>query len=132
LIGENVEELGPRFADMSASYDKALIKKARSIADAKGYRCHIGVYAAVSGPTFETRAEYKYIRTIGADAVGMSTVPEVITARHMNIPCFALSIITDLGATEIPQEVSHAEVLLVATAAEKKMTTIIRKLIESL
>lgn len=129
LIGKNIEELGPRFPDMSAPYDKTLIEKAKSIADAKGYRCHIGVYAAVSGPTFETRAEYKYIRTIGADAVGMSTVPEVIVARHMNLPCFAMSIITDMGGQEHVETITHEEVLKVANEAEIKMTSIVTEML---
>lgn len=129
LIGKNMDELGPRFPDMSAPYDKALIERAKKIADAKGFTCHIGVYAAVSGPTFETRAEYKYIRTIGADAVGMSTVPEVIVARHMNIPCFAMSIITDLGGMEHVETITHEEVLKVANEAEVKMSALVIELL---
>lgn len=132
LIGKNLKELGPRFPDMSAPYDKEMIRSAKKISDQHGFQTHIGIYASVTGPCFETRAEYKYIRIIGADAVGMSTVPEVIAARHMGIPCFAMSIITDLGATDEPEVVSHEEVLKVANAAEKKMTVIIRELIESL
>ena len=129
LIGANDEKLGPRFPDMSAPYDPGMIAKARSIADAKGFRCHVGVYAAVTGPTYETRAEYKYIRTIGADCVGMSTVPEVIVARHMDLPVFAISIITDMGGTEEVQIITHEEVLKVAIAAEEKMTALIKELI---
>src|SRR6185436_4725099 len=97
LIGKNIDELGPRFPDMSEPYSKTMIKQAKEIAERNNFRCHVGVYAAVTGPTYETRAEYKYIHTIGADAVGMSTVPEAIVARHMNLPCFAISIITDMG-----------------------------------
>ena len=129
LIGKNVEELGPRFPDMSAPYEKTLIDKAKTIADAKGFTCHIGVYAAVSGPTFETRAEYKYIRTIGADAVGMSTVPEVIVARHMDLPCFAMSIITDMGGQEHVETITHEEVLKVANEAEIKMSAIVMEML---
>lgn len=129
LIGANDEKLGPRFPDMSAPYDPGMIAKARSIADAKGFRCHVGVYAAVTGPTYETRAEYKYIRTIGADCVGMSTVPEVIVARHMDLPVFAISIITDMGGTEEVQIITHEEVLKVAIAAEEKMTALIKELL---
>lgn len=129
LIGKNYDELGPRFPDMSEPYDKKMIAAAKKIADKKGYRSHIGVYAGVSGPCFETPAEYRYIRTIGADIVGMSTVPEVITARHGNMPCFAISIVTDLGGFDEAQKVSHEEVLKVATAAESKMTAIIKDLI---
>jgi purine-nucleoside phosphorylase len=129
LIGKNIEELGPRFPDMSEPYDKGLIKKAHAIADKNNYRCHIGIYAAVTGPTFETRAEYNYIRILGADAVGMSTVPEVIVARHMNVPCFAISIITDVGGGDHVEVITHEEVLKVAAAAEIKLTQLITELI---
>ncbi len=129
LIGPNTDELGPRFPDMSAPYDPTLVKAAMDIAKAKNYRCHVGVYAAVTGPTYETRAEYKYIRTIGADCVGMSTIPEVIVARHMGLPVFAISIITDMGGLEDVQIITHEEVLKVAQAAEIKMTALIRELI---
>ena len=129
LIGPNIDELGPRFPDMSAPYDPGMIKIAMDIAKAKGYRCHAGVYAAVTGPTYETRAEYKYIRVIGADCVGMSTIPEVIVARHMDLPVFAISIITDMGGLEDVQIITHEEVLKVAQAAEVKMTTLIKELI---
>ncbi len=132
LIGKNYDELGPRFPDMSEPYDPDMIKKAKAIADKLGHRAHTGVYAAVSGPCFETPAEYRYIRTIGADIVGMSTVPEVIVGRHANIPCFAISIVTDLGGFDEAQKVSHEEVLKVATAAEGKMTSIMTELIRSL
>jgi purine-nucleoside phosphorylase len=129
LIGKNYDELGPRFPDMSEPYEPEMIAKAKSIADRLGYRSHTGVYAAVSGPCFETPAEYRYLRAIGADIVGMSTVPEVIVGRHANIPCFAISIVTDLGGFEVAQKVSHEEVLQVANAAEGKMTSIIKELI---
>lgn len=129
LIGKNIEELGPRFPDMGEPYDKNLIKKAKAIADKNNFRCHTGIYAAVTGPTFETRAEYKYIRTIGADCVGMSTVPENIVARHMGLPVFAISIITDMGGSDEVEVITHDEVLRVANEAEKKMTVIIKELI---
>lgn len=129
LIGKNYEELGPRFPDMSEPYEPSLIEKAKAIADRLGYRSHIGVYVAVSGPCFETPAEYRYMRVIGGDIVGMSTVPEVIVGRHAGIPCFAISIVTDLGGFEIAQKVSHEEVLHVATAAEVKLTSIIKELL---
>jgi purine-nucleoside phosphorylase len=131
LIGPNEEAFGTRFPDMGEPYDKILIRKGLSIAKKHNFRCHKGIYAAVTGPCFETRAEYKYIRIIGADAVGMSTVPEVITARHMNIPCFAISIITDLGGSDEPEVITHEEVLRVANEAEVKMTTLIIELLES-
>ncbi|HEX5002423.1 MAG TPA: purine-nucleoside phosphorylase [Bacteroidia bacterium] len=129
LIGHNEEELGPRFPDMSAPYDQKLIKKAQSIAVKQGFRCHTGVYAAVTGPCYETPAEYRYIRTIGADAVGMSTVPEVIAARHMGLSCFAVSVITDLGGMDQPEPLTHDEVVHVASLAEAKLTTLIETLI---
>jgi purine-nucleoside phosphorylase len=129
LIGRNEDELGTRFPDMSIPYDKELIRKGMSIAKKHKFRCHTGVYAAVTGPCYETRAEYRYIRTIGADAVGMSTVPEVITARHMGLPCFAISIITDLGGTDEPEVVTHEEVVRVANEAEKRMTTLLMELV---
>lgn len=132
LIGKNFDELGPRFPDMSEPYDKTMIALAKKIADRNKIRSHIGVYAGVPGPCFETPAEYRYIRTIGADLVGMSTVPEVIAARHGNLPCFAISIVTDLGGFDEAQKVSHEEVLKVATAAEGKMTTIIKEMISEL
>ncbi|MBS1765726.1 MAG: purine-nucleoside phosphorylase [Bacteroidetes bacterium] len=130
LIGKNDDELGPRFPDMGEPYDKSLIEKAKKIAATHGFVCHTGVYAAVTGPTFETRAEYKYIKYIGADCVGMSTVPENIAARHMGLPVFAISIITDLGGSDIPELITHEEVLKVANAAEQKMTIIIKELIK--
>ena len=129
LIGKNIDELGPRFPDMSAPYDAEMIAKAQKIAKEKNIRCHTGVYAAVTGPTYETRAEYKYIRIIGSDCVGMSTVPEVIVARHMDLPVFAISIITDMGGLEDVQVITHEEVLKVAQAAEVKMTALIKELI---
>ena len=132
LIGKNHEKLGPRFPDMSEPYDRSIIEKAKSIADKSGYRTHIGVYVAVSGPCFETPAEYRYLRTIGADIVGMSTVPEIIVARHARIPCFAISIVTDLGGFEIAQKVSHEEVLEVAMASEVKLTSIIKELLSKM
>lgn len=131
LIGKNDDDLGPRFPDMSAPYDKELIKKATAIASRHNFRCHTGVYAAVTGPCYETRAEYKYIRTVGADAVGMSTVPEVIVARHMNLPCFAISIITDLGGSDDPEIITHDEVVRVANQAEGRMTTLLMELLEA-
>jgi len=132
LIGPNDDELGPRFPDMSAVYDKELINKAKKIANKQGLKVQKGVYLAVTGPTFETPAEYKYMRIIGGDAVGMSTVPEAIVARHAGMKCFAISIITDLGIEGIVEEVSHEEVLEVAAKAESKMTNIIKELLEEM
>lgn len=132
LIGKHNPEDGDRFPDMSCVYDKSLIASAEKIADELGYKLQKGVYLATTGPTFETPAEYRYFRTIGADAVGMSTVPEAIVARQMRIPCFAMSIITDLGVPDKIVEVSHEEVQKVASAAEKKMTEIFTRMIERL
>ena len=97
LIGPNIDELGPRFPDMSEAYSKELITLAEKVAVKNQIKLVKGVYAGLTGPTLETPAEYFYTRAIGADAVGMSTVPEVIAARHMSIPCFGFSVITDLG-----------------------------------
>ncbi len=132
LIGKNDDEFGPRFPDMSAVYDKELIEKADAIAQKQGLKVQRGVYMAVTGPTFETPAEYKFMHILGADAVGMSTVPEAIVARHAGMKCFAISIITDLGVEGIVEEVSHEEVLKVANAAESKMTGIISELIKDM
>lgn len=132
LMGKNIDELGPRFPDMSEPYDKKMITKAKEIAKANNIAVSEGVYAGLSGPTLETPAEYKYVRIIGADAVGMSTVPEVIAARHMGIPCFGFSIVTDLGVPGKIIEMTHEIVQSVAVKAEPKMTTIIKGLIASL
>lgn len=129
LIGANMDVLGPRFPDMSEPYSKKLIALAQNIAKEMNLQLQVGVYAAVSGPCYETPAEYKYVKAIGADAVGMSTVPEVIVARHMNLPVFAMSIITDLGGMDDVPEVTHEEVLKVASAAEQKMTELVKKLL---
>lgn len=129
LIGKNIDELGPRFPDMSEPYDQKMIKTAIEIAEENEIRVAVGTYAGLTGPTLETPAEYKYVRVIGADAVGMSTVPEVIVARHMDIPCFAISIITDLGVPGKIQETSVEDVIEVANKQEPKMTLIMKELI---
>lgn len=132
LIGKNDDALGPRFPDMSEPYNKKLISQALKIAEQKNIRAHAGVYTGVPGPTFETQAEYRYIRVIGGDAVGMSTVPEVIAAVHMKLSCFAVSVITDLGGMEEQVPVSHEEVLKAAHEAEGKLTIIVKELLQSL
>jgi len=132
LIGANIAELGPRFPDMSEPYCKDLISKAESIAKANNLPLQKGVYVALTGPTLETPAEYKYMRIIGGDTVGMSTAPEVIVARHMDIPCFAMSVITDLGVPGKIQKVTHEEIQKVSEVAEPKLTLIIKELIESI
>ena len=132
LIGKNENTFGTRFPDMSEPYNKELIKKAKAIAASLNIPVQQGVYLSVTGPTFETRAEYKMIHVLGADAVGMSTVPEVIVARHMNIPVFAMSVITDIGIREEENTITHEEVLEAAEAAEPKMTAIVKHLVEQL
>ncbi|WP_047446997.1 purine-nucleoside phosphorylase [Alistipes sp. ZOR0009] len=132
LIGANINELGPRFPDMSRPYDFDLMDKAEEVAKELQIKTHRGCYVGTTGPTFETPKEYQYFRIIGGDAVGMSTVPEVIVARHMDIPVFAMSIITDLGVPGKIVEVSHEEVQEVGKKAEAKMTQIMTKLLERL
>ncbi len=129
LIGPNADEFGPRFPDMSEVYSKRLIKRAHEIADREGIKVEEGVYVGTTGPTFETPAEYKMFRILGGDAVGMSTVPEVIVAHHAGMEVFGISIITDSGVPGEIKEVSHEEVQQVAAAAEPKMTKIISELI---
>lgn len=132
LIGKNLDELGPRFPDMSDPYDTNLIERAVAIAAKNGIKVSQGVYLGLTGPTLETPAEYKFVRVVGADAVGMSTVPEVIVARHMEIPTFAISIITDLGVPGKIKKVSVQDVIEVASRQEPKMTLIMKELIASL
>jgi purine-nucleoside phosphorylase len=132
LLGKNVEELGPRFPDMSEPYNKMLIAKVKEIALTNNIVVKDGVYFGVTGPTFETRAEYKMIHILGGDAVGMSTVQEVIAARHMNMTVFAMSVITDLGIREEENIITHQEVLEAANAAEPKFTFLFMELIKSL
>ena len=129
LIGKNIDEMGPRVPDMSDAYDENMIELAVQIAKENNIRVAVGCYAGMTGPTLETPSEYKYVRIIGADAVGMSTVPEVIVARHMEIPCFAISIITDLGVPGKIQKVSVQDVINVASKQEPKMTIIMKELI---
>jgi len=132
LIGKNIDELGPRFPDMSESYDKNLIKIAENIAAENNIPVKKGVYIALTGPTLETPAEYKHMRIIGGDTVGMSTAPEVIVARHMDIPCFAMSVITDLGVEGKIQKVTHEEIQKVSEVAEPKLTLIIKEFISKI
>jgi len=129
LIGKNLDEFGPRFPDMSEPYCPNMIALAKEIAKENQIKVSTGTYLGLTGPTLETPAEYKFVRVIGADAVGMSTVPEIIVARHMEIPCFAVSIITDLGVPGKIKKVSLADVIEVASRQEPKMTLILRELI---
>jgi purine-nucleoside phosphorylase len=132
LIGQNDDRIGVRFPDMSQAYDKSLIDKAVRIAGENRIDVNKGVYLGTSGPTFETPSEYKYFRTIGADSVGMSTVTEVIVARHMGLLCFAVSIITDLGVEGKIEYTTHEIIQHEAEKAEARMTIIITELISSL
>lgn len=128
LRGKNID-YGPRFPDMSEAYSKELINKALDIAKENNIKVQQGIYIGTQGPTFETPAEYKMFRTLGADAVGMSTVPEVIVANHCGIKVFGVSVITDLGIEGKIVEVSHEEVQKAADEAQPRMTTIMRELI---
>lgn len=131
LHGKNLDELGPRFPDMSQPYNEWLRNKARMIAFEHSFDVKEGVYVGVQGPTFETPSEYKMFRILGGDAVGMSTVPEVIVACHMGMKVFGISIITDSGVPGQIVEISHEEVQRVARNAEPKMTLILKELINS-
>ncbi len=131
LIGPNIDELGPRFPDMSEPYDHALIASAKDIAARNNIPVQVGCYVGLTGPTLETPAEYRYMRIIGGDAVGMSTVPEVIAARQMGIPCFAMSVITDMGVEGRIEKTTHEMVQRVAEKAEPKLTLIMKELIAS-
>jgi purine-nucleoside phosphorylase len=128
LRGKNIP-YGPRFPDMSEAYSKELIRKANEIATEKGIKVQHGIYIGTQGPTYETPAEYKMFRILGADAVGMSTVPEVIVANHCGIQVFGISVITDLGVEGKIVQVTHEEVQKAADAAQPLMTTIMRELI---
>lgn len=132
LRGINDSDLGPRFPDMSQPYSKKMIAEGLKIAKEANITCHQGVYVAVTGPNLETKAEYRYLRIIGGDAVGMSTVPEVIVANHMDLPVFAISVLTDEGFPEDLQPFNLEEILETAAHAEPKMTAILSQLISTL
>ena len=132
LLGKNEDDLGPRFPDMSEPYKNFLIDKAKAIAKENNIAVYEGVYVGVTGPTFETRAEYKMLNLLGGDAVGMSTVQEVIAAAHLNLPVFAMSVITDIGIREEENQITHEEVLQAAKDAEPKLTLIFKQLIAQL
>ncbi len=132
LLGKNEAALGPRFPDMSEPYSKALISMAKKVASDLQLPVHEGVYTGVTGPTFETRAEYKLLHIAGGDAVGMSTVQEVIAARHLGMAVFAMSVITDLGIREEDNIITHEEVLQAAAAAEPKLTALFKGVIAAL
>lgn len=132
LRGKNYEELGPRFPAMTEPYAEGLIKLADDVARDNSIRLMHGVYVGTSGPTFETPAEYEYFRIIGGDAVGMSTVPEVIVANHTGIRCFGLSVITDLGGKDIKEVPSHEEVQKAAVKAQPKIKLLVTEMLRRL
>jgi purine-nucleoside phosphorylase len=129
LRGKNDERFGPRFLNMSEPYSTKMIIKAKELAQNLNITVHDGIYLGLQGPTFETLAEYKMVKILGADCVGMSTVPEVIVARHMDMECFGLSVITDMGNEESIESVSHDEVLEAAKKAEPNVRSLIKELI---
>ena len=132
LAFKGVEQLGERFADMSAPYDPAMNAKIEAIAIDKGVQLHKGVYASVVGPQLETRAEYRYLKIIGADAVGMSTVPEIIVANHLGLPVAALSVLTDECDPNNLKPVDIGDIIAMAGKAEPHMITIFTELIKEL
>lgn len=132
LRGKNLDELGPRFPDMSEPYCNRLLSLAKQIDQEEKLGLHYGVYLGTSGPTYETKSEYKYFRIIGADAVGMSTTPETIVAIHAGMKVFAASVISDLGVEGKVVEISHEEVQEVAAKAEPKLALLFKKMVKSL
>ncbi|HZU34922.1 MAG TPA: purine-nucleoside phosphorylase [Gemmataceae bacterium] len=132
LIGKNDERLGPRFPDMCFAYDRQLVALTQQIALEERIVCHKGVYVAVPGPNLETRAEYRFLRGIGADVVGMSTVPEVIVGVHCGLRNLGLSVITDICLPDALQPVSLAEILATAAEAEKKLRVLVRRVVEKI
>lgn len=134
LIGKNLDEFGPRFPDMTRPYDLTLIRKMEEIASEEGIRLHKGVYLAGTGPTYETPAEYKYFRMIGADVVGMSTIPEVIVARHSDIPVFGMSVVTNEAHDEYADNYVNDghDVVRAANEAAHRMTLLFIRLISTL
>ena len=132
LIGPNDDRLGERFPDMCNAYDRELLKLARRVALEEKIPCQQGVYVAVSGPNLETKAEYRFLRTIGADVVGMSTVPEVIVGVHSKMRCMGISVVTDMCLADALQPVSLPEIIHVANEAEKKLRVLVRKVVAGL
>lgn len=132
LRGKNIDKFGPRFVDMSKPYDLDFLSIAMKVAQQANINLHLGVYVGFQGPTFETPSEYGMARIIGGDAVGMSTIPEIIVARHHEIRCFAISIISDLGGAEIAFSVSHEDVLKASNQAIYKVIPIVRGLVSEL
>ena len=131
LRGKNDERFGPRFVNMSEPYSKSMIVKAKELAQKLNIEVQDGIYLGLQGPTFETLSEYRMVKILGADCVGMSTVPEIIVARHMDMECFGISVITDMGDEDNIEEVNHAEVLKAAVLAEPSVRKLIKELIKS-
>ena len=129
LRGKNDERFGPRFVNMSEPYSKSMIVKAKELAQNLNIKVQDGIYLGLQGPTFETLSEYRMVKILGADCVGMSTVPEIIVARHMDMECFGISVITDMGDEDNIEEVNHAEVLKAAEKAEPFVRKLIKELI---
>lgn len=129
LRGKNDERFGPRFVNMSEPFSKQMIQKAKEIAKQSGIEVHDGVYLGLQGPTFETLSEYRMVAKLGGDCVGMSTVPEVIVARHMSLETFGISVITDMGNEESIETITHQEVLEAAKNAEPHVRKLIKELI---
>ena len=132
LVGKNEDSIGARFPDMSAPYSASIIAKAKTLAERLQIPVHTGVYTGVTGPTFETKSEYQLIKVLGGDAVGMSTVQEVIAAVHCGLKVFAMSVITDIGIRDEENTITHEEVLHAAKDAEPKLTAIFTNLIQEL
>ena len=132
LIGPNDESLGPRFVDMSDAYDPGLRRAAHDAAARLGFALPEGVYAAWLGPAFETPAEIRMTRAIGGDLVGMSTVPEVLAARHMGLRCIAVSCVTNMAAGVLPEPIDHEQVLAVGASAQGRLTALLRELLPAL
>ena len=129
LRGKNDERFGPRFVNMSEPYSKSMIVKAKELAQNLNIEVQDGIYLGLQGPTFETLSEYRMVKILGADCVGMSTVPEIIVARHMDMECFGISVITDMGDEDNIEEVNHEEVLKAAVKAEPFVRKLIKELI---
>ena len=130
MLERNIDELGPRFPAMNDAYNPELIEKATKIAEREGIKLQYGVYVGGTGPTFETQAEYRYFKAIGGDTAGMSTVPEVIVARHMGVPCFGVSVITNCGLSD--ELGDHEDVQRQGKKAAVRMETLFKAMIKEL
>ena len=132
LRGKNIDELGPRFPGMTEAYSPRIRKIAAACADRLGIKLQYGVYAGLQGPSFETPAEYNWLRIIGGDAVGMSTIPEIIVARHMDMECFGISVITNSTASPELIKTNHAEVQDIGNTAQPRLSALLREIISNL